>query len=230
MARILIIEDDLILANGIKIALGKDYPECSICHLIHTAYEALKKAPFDLVLLDLNLPDGNGLELLTYLKKHTQSAVIILTANDMEMDIVQGFEEGADDYMTKPFSLGELRARIKTRLKDRQNHTLETYANGPFLFDFESLIFKKHGQAIELSKTEIKLLQTLTLNKGMTLSREQLMSKIWTEGSQFVDENALSVAVKRLRDKIEDQPNKPKWIKTVYGLGYSWCETAQRGD
>lgn len=230
MPRILIVEDDLILANGIKLALEKDYPKCSVAHLVHTAYEALKSASYDLVLLDLNLPDGNGLELLTYLKKHTKSTGIILTANDMEMDVIKGFENGADDYMTKPFSLGELRARIKTRLKDRQHQSLEIYAREPFFFDFDALIFKKEDITFELSKTEIRLLQNLILNKGITLTREQLMSKVWSGGFQYVDENALSVAVKRVRDKIEDQPNKPKWIKTVYGLGYTWCEPSESGD
>ena len=142
----------------------------------------------------------------------------------METDIVAGLESGADDYITKPFSLAVLRARVNTQL--RRSETVSPPAEhlelGPFLFDFGRMDFRKNGAPIELSKTEQKLLRLLVENRGRTLTRSVLVDRIWTDGAEYVDENALSVTVKRLRGKLEDSPSKPQYLKTVYGLGYTW--------
>ena len=149
--------------------------------------------------------------------------MILLTANDMEMDIVTGLESGADDYITKPFSLAVLRARVNAQLRRGAHPQASCVEIDAFRFDFDRMDFRKAGQPVELSKTEQKLLRLLVENRGRTLSRAMLVDRIWTDGAAFVEENALSVMVKRLRGKLEDNPSAPKYLKTVYGIGYTWA-------
>lgn len=173
---------------------------------------------FDLVLLDVNLPDGSGLDLLQEIKQSGDTPVILMTANDTEMDVVLGLEQGADDYVTKPFSLAILRARVANQLRRSSTLSSDTITIEDYAFDFGKMSFTKSGIPVELSKTEQKLLRLLVENRGCTLSRETLMGRIWPDGTDYVDENTLSVTIKRLRDKLE----AAKHIKTVYGIGYSW--------
>lgn len=221
---ILIVEDDIALGNGVGLALQSDSVKTTIARTIKEAQEQLQSQKYDLLILDVNLPDGNGLTLLQEVRKRGNTPVIILTANDMEMDIVTGLELGADDYITKPFSLAVLRARVNTQLRRStvtNTHTSELVIDD-FSFDFERMEFRKQGSLVELSKTEQKLLRILVENRGQTLSRATLVDRIWTDGAEYVDENALSVTVKRLRDKLEDTPSQPVYLKTVYGIGYTW--------
>ncbi|MDE7244721.1 MAG: response regulator transcription factor, partial [Oscillospiraceae bacterium] len=153
----------------------------------------------------------------------TAVPVILLTAIDLVSDIVTGLESGADDYVTKPFSLAVLRARVNAQL--RRMVRTDVFRQEGFFFDFTGMEFSKNGVSVELSKTEQKLLRLLVEHKNMTLSRDVLIDRIWTDGAAYVDENALSVTVKRLRDKLEDNPAKPRYLKTVYGLGYTWVVT-----
>jgi DNA-binding response OmpR family regulator len=146
----------------------------------------------------------------------------MLTANDTELDMVTGLNCGADDYVTKPFSLAVLRARIDA-LSRRGSHSGAKIIAGDFMFDFETMRFEKNDQAVELSKTEARLLQLLITNKTQTLTRERLLTLIWPDGTEYVDENALSVAVRRLRAKLENDPSNPQFIKTVHGIGYKWA-------
>jgi len=222
MINILIIEDDFTLSNGIRLALKSDDYIIEQAYDIKTAYEKINCNPFDLIILDINLPDGNGLELLAKIKKYFRVPVIILTANNLEIDIVTGLEMGADDYITKPFSLMVLRARVNTQLRKTVSKTFCVQIES-YLFNFDAMEFKKNNSIIELSKTEQKLLRLLVENRGNTLTRDYLVDRIWTDGAEYVDENALSVTVKRLRDKLEDTPSKPTYIKTVYGIGYTWA-------
>ena len=144
---------------------------------------------------------------------------IKLTANDMETDIVAGLELGADDYITKPFSLAVLRARVNTALRRKNpEKTSASFLTDCYSFDFDKMEFFYNGIKTELSKTEQKLLRLLVENAGITLSRDKLIDMVWTDGAEYVDENALSVTVKRLRDKLNAQDH----IKTVYGIGYVW--------
>ena len=146
-------------------------------------------------------------------------SVILLTANDTDLDIVDGLERGADDYITKPFSLSVLRARVNTQLrKQASSHKNAPFHMDLFHFDFEAMTFYVGDSKVELSKTEQKLLRLLVENRGRTMTRGDLVDRIWTDGAEYVDENALSVTIKRLRDKLGAQ----KHIKTVYGIGYSW--------
>lgn len=217
MENILLLEDDFSLSEGIKLALQSEDVKIRICHSIKEAETALSDSDFSLLILDINLPDGNGLELLKNIRQSSKVPVIMLTANDMETDIVTGLELGADDYITKPFSLAVLRARVKAQLR-RNTPVQSALEIEDFRFDFERMEFFKGSQEISLSKTEQKLLKLLVLNRGRTMSRAELVDKVWTDGAEYVDENALSVTVKRLRDKLDGC----KKLKTIYGIGYVW--------
>lgn len=223
MTNILIVEDDKTLSHGIVIALQSENIKPIPCYDINSARKKLSTCAIDLLILDINLPDGNGLDLLYSVKRSMQLPVILLTANDLETDIVTGLEMGADDYITKPFSLAILRARVNTQLRKNTGTNPSYFELGCFIFDFERMEFFKNCNPIELSKTEQKLLRILIENRGCTLSRASLVDHIWTGDAEYVDENALSVTIKRIRDKLEDTPAKPQYIKTVYGIGYMWA-------
>ncbi len=223
MKTVLLVEDDLALGRGICLALKNEEVQVDLCRSLGEA-RSRPASDYALLILDINLPDGSGLDYLRELRDNRCSVpVILLTANDMETDVVVGLESGADDYITKPFSLAILRARVNARLRREQKQQSSVYQSNPFLFDFDRMVFRKAGQVIELSKTEQKLLRILLDNRGMTVSRAVLVDRIWSDGAEYVDENALSVTMKRLRDKLEDDPSKPKYLKTVYGLGSTWA-------
>lgn len=218
MTNIAIIEDDKGLNNGIALALKQENYQF---HQYSTLKEAKNLENMDLVILDLNLPDGNGLDFLKELRSRSDVPVIILTANDLETDEVMGLNLGADDYMTKPFSLMVLRARIE-KLLNKGKTAAKLWRFGDLELDFDNMRFFKAGVQIELSKTEQKLLRLLVENHHITMKRETLLERVWSDGAEYVDENALSVTVKRLRDKLEEKDEK--YIHTVYGIGYVWKE------
>jgi DNA-binding response OmpR family regulator len=222
MKNILIIEDDRTLSNGILLTLKSEDYYIQQSFDLSSARQALLRERFELLILDINLPDGSGLNFLKEFRQMYETKVILLTANDMETDIVLGLEMGADDYITKPFSLAVLRARVKSQLRRSSDCMGEVVTVDSFRFDFEKMEYHKGSTPIELSKTEQKLLRILVRNSGKTLSRPDLVDRIWTDGAEYVDENALSVTVKRLRDKLEYDSSKPEYIKTVYGIGYVW--------
>ena len=218
MKQLLIVEDDRDLSRGLCLALKEQDLQIVSSFDLKSAREQLASHRLDLVLLDVNLPDGSGLELLQEIKAKSDLPVILLTANDTEMDVVTGLEYGAEDYITKPFSLAILRARVKTQLRHSTACAAKPIVIDSYHFDFDHMLFTNSNTVIELSKTEQRLLRLLIENRGMTLSRAVLLDRIWMDGADYVDENALSVAVKRLRDKLE----AGQYIKTVYGLGYVW--------
>ena len=223
LRNILLIEDDVSLSNGVKLALQSPDNTIIQCFSIKEARQ-VDTASVSLIVLDINLPDGNGLDYLQELKIRYNVPIILLIANDMETDIVTGLELGADDYITKPFSLAVLRARVNARIRSVENKEFVGYQSERFMFNFQEMMYMVSEEQIELSKTEQKLLRMLIENKGITLERGVLIDRIWTDGAEYVDENALSVVIKRLRDKIEEVPTKPQYIKTVYGIGYKWEE------
>ena len=223
LRNILLIEDDVSLSNGVKLALQSPDNTIIQCFSIKEARQ-VDTASVSLIVLDINLPDGNGLDYLQELKIRYNVPIILLTANDMETDIVTGLELGADDYITKPFSLAVLRARVNARIRSVENKEFVGYQSERFMFNFQEMMYMVSEEQIELSKTEQKLLRMLIENKGITLERGVLTDRIWTDGAEYVDENALSGVIKRLRDKIEEVPTKPQYIKTVYGIGYKWEE------
>ena len=225
MQKILLLEDDITLGSGIRLALQSPSEQITLSRTLAQAQNAVADNSYDLLILDINLPDGSGLELLEQVRRTSHVPVILLTANDLEMDVVTGLESGADDYITKPFSLAILRARVNAQLRRSIPVKTSCIEIDRFQFDFDRMEFRKAGQAIELSKAEQKLLRILIENRGQTLSRGMLVDRIWTDGAEFVDENALSVTVKRLRSKLEDTPSSPQYLKTVYGIGYTWAVT-----
>ncbi|HJB21710.1 MAG TPA: response regulator transcription factor [Candidatus Fournierella merdavium] len=224
MEKIFLMEDDAALCRGICMALGTEERTVVPAGSLTGARQALAGARFDLLILDINLPDGSGVELLRALRAEGDGTpAILLTANDLELDEVTGLEAGADDYITKPFSLAVLRARVNAQLRRAGRRAVPRLALGPFLFDFDRMEFFRDGAAVELSKTEQKLLRVLVENRGHAVPRSTLVDRVWTDGAAFVEENALSVTVKRLRGKLERDPAKPEYLKTVYGIGYTWA-------
>lgn len=226
--KLMIVEDDKALAKGIELALSDKENEITVCHDLKTAEETWESEKADLVILDVNLPDGSGYDFLALIKESSKVPVILLTANDLEIDQVTGLSLGADDYITKPFSLAVLRARIevqKRRIREqRENQNTKSvlqncYVIDDLKFDFERLCFFKGEEELSLSRNEQRLLQVFLKNQGRILTREILMERLWQDGADFVDENALSVTINRLRKKIEGEK---KYIQTVYGQGYTW--------
>ena len=218
MESIFLLEDDQTLGRGIGMALEGPGRAVTLAGTLQEGRAILAQNRFDLLILDINLPDGSGLELLRQLRgAGNNTPVILLTANDLELDEVTGLEAGADDYITKPFS------RVGALLRRGTPQASAAVRLGPFAFDFDRMVFSRAGVPVELSKTEQKLLRMLVENRGRTVPRPVLAEKVWPDGAEAVEPNALSVTVKRLRAKLEADPAKPQYLKTVYGLGYTWA-------
>lgn len=219
MADILVIEDDPEIVKHLQILLKDEGFTVSSAATRKAALEEAEKNRYDLVLLDLSLPDGNGYSLCTALKHIDDMPVIFLTAMNDEASIVTGFDLGADDYITKPFKPMELVSRVK--------NVLRRCGKSPSLFEISDLKIdtlkaevSKRGQEILLSALEYKLLLVFLNHKGEVLSRSRLLEEIWDIAGDYVNDNTLTVYIKRLRDKIEEDPAHPSVIKTVRGLGY----------
>lgn len=219
---VLVLEDDVDLAEGIELSLQGEELSFVICSTIADAKTAIQKQKFDLMIFDINLPDGNGLEFCREIRQKISNPIALLTAKDMELDIVKGLECGADDYITKPFSLMVLRARLRALLRRSPVRNEQEYKDSVFLFRFETMEFYKNSVSIELSKTEQRILYLLISNPNIIITRDRLLEWVWPEGTEYVEDNALSVAIRRLRDKLEDDSSNPQYIKTVYGKGYMW--------
>lgn len=219
--RIQIVEDDRALREGIALALGESGAVFVQSGSVEKARKDFETELPELIILDVNLPDGSGYDYLKWVKGRSRVPVLVLTANDMEMDEVTGLTLGADDYMTKPFSLAVLRARIQVLLR-RGGQNADRYEEDGFCFDFEKLVFTKNGRELALSVNEQRLLRLLAENRGRVLARSVLMDRLWSDGGEYVDENALSVTVNRLRCKLEDKKDGISYIQTVYGQGYLW--------
>ena len=219
---IMILEDDVDLAEGIELSLQSEELSFVTCSTINDARVAMKEQKFDLLIIDINLPDGSGLDFCREIRQKILCPIALLTAKDMELDIVKGLESGADDYITKPFSLMVLRARIRALLRRNSARDEQEYKDSVFLFRFGTMEFYKNSIPIELSKTEQRILHLLISNPNIIITRERLLEWVWPEGTEYVEDNALSVGIRRLRDKLEDDSSHPKYIKTVYGKGYIW--------
>lgn len=223
-----IVEDDRALSDGIVLALKEPDLEFIQDAAVREAKESFGEKYPELIILDVNLPDGSGYDYLKWVRERSQLPVLVLTANDMEMDEVKGLTLGADDYMAKPFSLAVLRARIQALMRRGriQSQSSYVYEEDGFLFDFGSLVFTREGQPLSLSVNEQRLLRLFVENRGRVLTRNVLIDRLWSDGGEYVDENALSVTVNRLRSKLEDKRDDISYIKTIYGQGYMW----KKGD
>lgn len=218
---ILVIEDDRALNEGIVFALEREgYYVHSAC----TLQEAEKnlKQKMNLILLDINLPDGDGRVFLRSVLAGQPVPVLLLTARDSEEDMVKGFQAGCDDYITKPFSMQVLLMKIAAVLKRSEGMSRQLYVCGSLVYDFENKTFVKQGELVELTALECRLLELFLNNRGIVLTRETLLERIWDADERFVEERTLNVTVRRLRMKVEDNPEQPAYIKTVFGLGYKW--------
>lgn len=225
MTQILIVEDDRLLNQGIAYMLKKaGYDPISV----FTSSEAWEKYMQDpsigLIVLDINLPDGSGMELCTQIRLGSEVPIVVLTANDTEQDIIQGFETGCDDYIAKPFSVEVLKQRIQAVLRrvKKEGRGANRFLSGELVIDYDKMTLTKAGTPIRLTATEYKLLELLTRCQGQVLTREMIVEKLWDIDGNFVEANALSVNIRRLRQKIEDDPKHPVYIQTVFGIGYTW--------
>ena len=228
MEQLLIIEDDIGLNQGLSKALKADDRQIISCQDLKTAKAQLLCGGVSLILLDINLPDGSGLELLREIKENTPGIpVILLTANDTDLDIVDGLERGADDYITKPFNILELKARIKAILrrtspeKDRKNASV--IESGNLRIDRENRRLSISGREINLTSKEFELLDFLVSNPGKVYSRTELLHIIWGKTDRS-DERTVDVHVRRLREKIEPNPSEPVYVQTKWGVGYFYQE------
>lgn len=218
---ILIIEDDEALNQGISFALSREgFLPCS-AYTLAEARQKLQKR-MNLILLDINLPDGDGREFLKDTLGVQPVPVLLLTARDSEEDMIKGFQSGCDDYITKPFSIPVLIMKIKAVLKRSRETSRRIYWGETLSYDFDKKQLKVREKEVELTALELRLLETFISNADMVLPRERLLEKIWDANEKFVEDGALNVTIRRLREKIEDNPSNPKYIKTVFGIGYKW--------
>lgn len=221
MANIFLLEDDKILSKGISIALEKDG------HHVTTAYgyvEALQKytlKKYDLFLLDINLPDGNGMNFCQKIRQTSQLPVLFLTANDTEEDMLKGYDVGCDDYISKPFSIDVLRRKVSAILKRTIAETARIQYKD-LEMDMEKCLVVLYGEEIHLSVTEYKLLCYLIQHKGTVVTKAMLLENLWDKDGNFIDDNTLRVNIKRLRQKLKD--DNQEYIVTVFGIGYTFGE------
>lgn len=219
MEKILIVEDNELIATGIKDRLKDEGFLVDISNNIKEAMQLLTSNKYNLILLDIVLPDGNGINFYKTIKElSNHTAVIFLTAKDTEDDIVRGLELGADDYIVKPFRTRELISRIRNVLRRSKN--ISTIQIGNIQFDRINNVIYKENNIVELTALEYKIFCILIDNLGKLVTREYLLGRIWDISANFVNDNTLTVYMKRLREKIEDDPNNPKIIKTIRGIGY----------
>lgn len=221
--KILLVEDDKTIASGLEYSLQQDQFTTVLCYDIESAKKVVAEQlnEIALCLFDLSLPDGSGYELCQLVKERSDIPVIFLTANDDEVNVVMGLDMGADDYITKPFRIRELLSRIKTVLRRYHKQVQKTSIEieGVQINTIEGKVFK-NGNEIILTALEYRLLLVFANHLGQVLSRTQLLEQIWDVAGDFVNDNTLTVYIKRLREKLEDQPQNPTIIKTVRGLGY----------
>ncbi|MDI9482537.1 MAG: response regulator transcription factor [Bacillota bacterium] len=220
--KILLVEDDKIIASGICYSLAQEGYEVTHCLNSAQAREEINKNSCDMAILDINLPDGNGYDICKYIKEKKDIPVIFLTAIDDEVNVVMGLDMGADDYITKPFRIRELLSRIKSinRRYGKAETSKTVLEFGGLQIDTAQAKVYKGQNEILLTSLEYRLLLIFANNHGQVLSRNQILESLWDFAGEFVNDNTLTVYIKRLREKIEDDIQNPQIIKTVRGIGY----------
>jgi DNA-binding response OmpR family regulator len=222
MKRLLIVEDDENLSRGMAFIFERDGHSVITANTLQGGRAELEQNDIDVVILDLNLPDGDGMEFCGNIREKSNIPVIMLTARDMETDEVAGLSAGADDYITKPFSLSVLRARVEAVIRRSDSNDRNIVRSGKFTLDTGLCRLYRDGAEIPVSATEFRLLGYFMRNAGRVLSKEQILSAIWDSEGKYTDENTLHQNIRRLRAKIGDDPKSPETIRTVHGLGYIW--------
>ena len=219
--KLFVLEDDAAIGMGLSYSLKNEGYDVTVAKNVKSAYEILNKETFSLYILDLTLPDGSGYDVCREIKKSGDFPVIFLTAYYDEVNVVMGLALGADDYISKPFRIKELLARIKSVLRRYSKDSPDGVVSvGSIKINTNEAKVYKNGAEIVLTAMEYRLLLIFINNRGKVLSRQSLLEDIWDVAGDFVNDNTLTVYIKRLRDKIEEDPAKPQIIKTVRGLGY----------
>lgn len=223
--KILLLEDDAALRDGIAFKLKRDGHQVHVADSVQSAQEVLGE-PIDAAILDITLPDGSGLSVCQSLRQRQPGVhILMLTAQDTELDTVIGYESGCDDYVTKPFSLAVLMGKLSA--VQRRLETAQA-VHAELALDAARQCVIKRGTRIDLTRNELRLLDMLMRHPGQVLTKGQLLESLWDAGGEFVDENTLAVNIRRLREKIEDDPSKPRLIENVRGVGYRFKEA--QGD
>lgn len=231
MSKILLLEDDISLVDGLKYSLKKNGFEAEIVRTVSEAINNIENiGKYDLLILDVTLPDGTGFDVCEAVRRQGQQVpIIFLTASDEEVNIIRGLDSGGDDYITKPFRLGELCSRIRALLRragvSNADNTIVIEC-GDITIDLLGSRALLNGKNLELTSAEYRLLCLLVRNVNRIVTREIILSELWDEAGNFVDNNTLSVYVRRLREKVEADPSHPRHLITVRGFGYQWKEAA----
>lgn len=224
MKRIFFVEDDLSLINGLSFAIKKQGYEIDVARTSLEAEQLWMNGKYDLVILDVSLPDGSGYDICQKIRKVSKVPIMFLTAADEETDIIMGLDIGGDDYITKPFKLAVFLSRVNALLRRSENFNqmeAELSSNGITIQRLKGEVYK-NGKQIDLTASEYKLLCLFMENPDMILSPEQILSRLWDCDEKYIDTNTLTVYIRRLRKKIEDDPADPHSIVTVRGMGYKW--------
>ena len=224
MKRIFFVEDDLSLINGLSFAIKKQGYEIDVARTSLEAEQLWMNGKYDLVILDVSLPDGSGYDICQKIRKVSKVPIMFLTAADEETDIIMGLDIGGDDYITKPFKLAVFLSRVNALLRRSENFNqmeTELSSNGITIQRLKGEVYKS-GKQIDLTASEYKLLCLFMENPDMILSPEQILSRLWDCDEKYIDTNTLTVYIRRLRKKIEDDPADPHSIVTVRGMGYKW--------
>ena len=228
MEKILLLEDDSGLADGLTFALEKQGYEVDGKRTIAEAKSAWLGGAYDLLILDVSLPDGSGFDFCRFVRQSSQVPILFLTASDEETNVIMGLDIGGDDYVTKPFRLGILLSRVSALLRRTKSETVGNAvleSNGIRVERMRAEVFCG-GKPIELTSVEFRLLCCFMESPNIVLSKETLYERLWDRDGYFVDDNTLSVYIRRLRMKIEEKPERPEKIVTVRGLGYKWMVKA----
>ena len=224
MSKILLLEDDLSLINGLSFAFRKQGFELAVVRTLKEANELWGDGKYDLLVLDVSLPDGTGYEFCKKVRQVSKVPIIFLTASDEEMNIIMGLDIGGDDYITKPFKLGVLVSRINAllrRAKGFNSTDTELQSNGIKVHMLQGQVFKNE-KLIDLTAAEYKLLCLFMKNPNVVLTKEQILDKLWDCEGNYIDNSTLTVYMRRLRMKIEDNPSEPQMLLTVRRMGYKW--------
>ena len=224
MATVLIIEDDKILNRGVTFALKKEGYNVISAYSKFEGKQMILNNEIDFLLLDINLPDGNGIDICKEIREKVNFPIVFFTANDTEEDMVKGFESGCDDYITKPFSVALLRHKVNATLRKNNIINKNIFEYDSLKVDFDKMSVVINDKEVNLTITEYKLLELLIKNRGQVLTKEILLEKVWDSNGNFVDGNTLSVNIRRLRSKIEIDSKKPRYIITIFGIGYTFGE------
>lgn len=224
MSRIFLLEDDISLINGLSFAFKKQGFTLDVARTLREAQTLWGKENYDLLVLDVSLPDGSGFSFCEQVRQVSKVPIIFLTASDEEINIIMGLDIGGDDYITKPFKLGVLMSRINALLRRAKNFSpsdAELQSNGIKALLLQGQAFK-NDQPLNLTATEYKLLCLFMRNPNRILTKEQILNKLWDCEENYIDSSALTVYIRRLRMRVEDNPSEPKMLLTVRRMGYKW--------